>query len=184
MHLGDRLRLRKEGREEQVTVVGETMDTDDRLVIGDWPTVTALMPRVEPIAYHVRLSEGTDQKAYARAAEAADPGLSLQLSGSNSVTGTIVGSATALTLMLALVASLGVFDTAVLDTHDRRRDLGMLKSIGMTPRPVTVMTVTSMGVLGALGSLLGVPLGIAVLGSLVPARRAARLTVAEVLHNE
>ncbi|MFF5439107.1 ABC transporter permease [Streptomyces achromogenes] len=165
------------------------------------------------------------QEAYARAVRAADRGLSVQLSGANTVTGTIVGSATALTLMLALVASLGVFNTAVLNTHDRRRDLGMLKSIGMTPRQVTVMTVTSMAVLGVPGSLLGVPLGIAahrmvvprmaaglditlpgsmtavwhppllavlalagvviaVVGALVPARRAARLTVAEVLRNE
>ncbi|WP_251092066.1 FtsX-like permease family protein [Streptomyces sp. Caat 7-52] len=225
VHLGDRIRLRKDGREEEVTVVGETLDTDDRLVIGAWPTATALMPRVQPIAYHVKLREGAGQEAYARAVRAADPGLSVQLSGSNSVTGTIIGSATGLTLMLALVASLGVFNTVVLNTHDRRRDLGMLKSIGMTPRQVTVMTVTSMGVLGALGSLIGVPLGIAahgvvvprmaagvditlpramtdvwhapllavlalagvliaVLGALVPARRAARLTVAEVLHNE
>ncbi|MFD0392602.1 FtsX-like permease family protein [Streptomyces nogalater] len=43
----------------------------------------------------------------------------------------------------------------MLNTHDRRRDLGMLKSIGMTPGQVTVMTVTSMAVLGVLGSLLG-----------------------------
>ncbi|MEU6666900.1 FtsX-like permease family protein [Streptomyces sp. NPDC046727] len=225
VRLGDRLRLRKDGREQEVTVVGETLDTDDRLIIGDWPTVTALMPQVKPIAYHVRLRAGTDQEAYARAVRAADPGLSVQLSGSNSVTGTIVGSATGLTLMLSLVAALGVFNTAVLNTHDRRRDLGMLKSIGMTPRQVTVMTVTSMAMLGALGSVLGIPLGIAayevvmprmaagvditlpsymtdvwhapllallalagvliaVMGALVPARRAARLTVAEVLHNE
>ncbi|MER6029559.1 FtsX-like permease family protein [Streptomyces sp. NPDC001851] len=125
-------------------------------------------------------------------------------------------------LMLALVASLGVFNTAVLNTHDRRRDLGILKSIGMTPRQVTV---TSMAVLGVLGSVPGIPLGvaayevvvprmaagigvvlpsymtdvwhvprlaglaltglvIAVAGALVPARRAARLTVSEVPHNE
>ncbi|MFD3841573.1 ABC transporter permease [Streptomyces sp. NPDC058642] len=127
--------------------------------------------------------------------------------------------------MLAVVASLGVFNIVVLNTRDRRRGLGMLKSIGMTPRQVTVMTVTSMAVLGALGSLLGIPLGIvghhlvvprmadavdvtlpsymtdvwhapaltglalaglgiAVLGAFVPARREARLTIAEVLHNE
>ncbi|MGW2748266.1 ABC transporter permease [Streptomyces sp. NPDC001450] len=224
-HVGDHLRLRKGGREERLTIVGETMLDDDRLVVGAWPTVTALMPDVKPIAYHVRLREGADQQAYARAARAADPGLSLQLSGPNNVTRTIVGSATALTLMLALVSSLGVFNTAVLNTHDRRRDLGMLKSIGMTPRQVTVMTMTSMAVLGAVGSLLGIPLGIvsyelviprmaagvditlpsymtdvwhtptlaglalaglviAVLGAFVPARRAARLTVAEVLHSE
>ncbi|MFK4265722.1 FtsX-like permease family protein [Streptomyces milbemycinicus] len=36
--------------------------------------------------------------------------------------------------MLTVVAALGVFNTVVLNTRDRRRDLGMLKSIGMTPR--------------------------------------------------
>ncbi|WP_246113635.1 ABC transporter permease [Streptomyces montanus] len=113
----------------------------------------------------------------------------------------------------------------MLNTRERRRDLGMLKSIGMTPRQVTVMTVSSMAALGAAGSLLGIPLGIlghhlivpemadavdlalpaymtdvwqpsaltalafaglaiTSLGALVPSRRAARLTIAEVLHNE
>ncbi|MPZ84841.1 MAG: FtsX-like permease family protein [Actinophytocola sp.] len=127
--------------------------------------------------------------------------------------------------MLAAVAALGVFNTVVLNARERRRDLGMLKSIGMTPRQVVVMMVTSMGALGVVGGLLGVPLGflahqlvapammraaqsdvfdfvmdvyrapmlallalagiaIAVLGALIPARGAARTTIAEVLHNE
>ncbi|MGW0769963.1 ABC transporter permease [Streptomyces sp. NPDC002676] len=225
VHLGDHLRLRQGGREEEVTVVGETMDDNDRKVAGAWPTITALMPHAKPIAYHVKLRAGTSQQAYARAVRTVDRGLYVQLSGPSSGTATIVGSATALTVMLALVTSLGVFNTAVLNTHDRRRDLGMLKSIGMTPRQVTVMTVTSMAVLGAIGSVLGIPLGIgayelviprmaagvditlpsymtdvwhapqlaglalaglviAVAGALVPARRAARLTVSEVLHSE
>jgi putative ABC transport system permease protein len=95
----------------------------------------------------------------------------------------------------------------------------------MTPRQVTVMMTTSMAALGALGSVLGVPLGIwgyhlvvprmadavdltlppymtdvwrapalagpalagvaiAVLGAFLPARGAARLTIAQVLRNE
>ena len=143
----------------------------------------------------------------------------------NNVTRTIIGSASVLTLMLAVVASLGVFNTVALNSHDRRRDLGVLKSIGMTPRQVTTKTVTSMAVLGAAGSLAGIPLGmvghhlvvprmadavdialpscmtdvwrapalaglalaglaIAGLGAFVPARRAARLTIAKVLHDE
>ncbi|MQY37478.1 hypothetical protein SRB17_54820 [Streptomyces sp. RB17] len=223
--IGDHLRLRKEGHEEEVTVVGELMSQNDWVVTGTWPTFTALDPGGKAFVYHVKLRKGADPAAYARAARALDKGLSTELKGPNTVTQTINGSATALTLMLALVASLGVFNTAVLNTHDRRRDLGMLKSIGMTPRQVTVMTVTSMAVLGVIGSVLGVPLGIAayevvvprmaagvditlpsymtdvwhapklaglalaglaiaVAGALVPARRAARLTVAEVLHNE
>ncbi|MFF4486545.1 FtsX-like permease family protein [Streptomyces sp. NPDC001544] len=225
VHLGDRLRLRKSGHEEEVTVVGELMQDNDEVVAGTWPTFTALIPDGKAFAYHVALRKGADPAAYARAARAVDKGLSTQLTGPSSGAETIIGSATGLTLVLALVASLGVFNTVVLNTHDRRRDLGMLKSIGMTPRQVTVMTVTSMAVLGVAGSVLGVPLGvaayevvvprmaagiditlpsymtdvwhapklaelaltgvvIAVTGALVPARRAARLTVAEVLHNE
>ncbi|MEV5878409.1 FtsX-like permease family protein [Streptomyces sp. NPDC052101] len=225
VNVGDHLRLRKNGREEEVTVVGELMWQNDWTVVGTWPTFSALVPGGKAFAYHVKLRKGADPAAYARAARAVDQGLSAELPGPDSATRTINDSATALTLMLALVASLGVFNTAVLNTHDRRRDLGMLKSIGMTPRQVTVMTVTSMAVLGMLGSVLGVPLGIAtyevvvprmaagiditlppymtdvwhapklavlalaglviaVVGALVPARRAARLTVAEVLHNE
>ncbi|RBQ19072.1 ABC transporter permease [Spongiactinospora rosea] len=119
--------------------------------------------------------------------------------------------------MLIGVAALGVFNTVLLTTRERRRDLGVLKSIGMTPRQVTVMTVTSVAAQGAAGALIAIPAGmlahrlvvdnvgivefpeamkdvfqpshlagvvIAVLGALAPARSAARLTVAAVLHGE
>ncbi|MFD3621172.1 ABC transporter permease [Streptomyces sp. NPDC058676] len=225
LRVGDRVRLEKGDRHETVLIVGEYMHNDRRLVVTDQSTLTALAPQEKPIAYHVKLREGADPAAYARAARAADPGIRPDPVGANTVTQTIVGSASVLTVMLAVVASLGVFNTVVLNTRDRRRDLGMLKSIGMTPRQVTAMTVTSMAVLGALGTVVGMPLGmlghelvvprmadavditlpaymtdvwqapallalapagvaIAVLGAYVPARRAARLTVAEVLHNE
>ncbi|MDX3644928.1 ABC transporter permease [Streptomyces sp. MB09-02B] len=225
LDVGDRFRIEKGDRGADVVVVGEYMETNARVVVTDWATMRAVAPEEKPIAYHVKLRDGADAGAYARAAEAADPGLSPSATGANSVTRTIVGSATALTLLLAAVASLGVFNTVVLNTRDRRRDLGMLKSIGMTPRQVTAMTVASMALLGTLGSLLGIPLGmaghqlvvprmadavdmalpsymtdvwnppalavlalagvvIAVVGAYVPARRAARLTIAQVLHNE
>ncbi|CAL9594082.1 FtsX-like permease family protein [Streptomyces sp. enrichment culture] len=225
VEVGDTVRLEKGDRAEKVRIVGEYMASDARMVVVHWSTFTRLAPREKPIAYHVKLRDGADPAAYVRAAAAADPGLNPVAQGPNSVTRTIIGSATALTLMLALVSGLGVFNTVVLNTRDRRRDLGTLKSLGMTPRQVTAMTVTSMAVLGALGSVLGVPLGIlgyelvvprmaeavditlpaymtdvwqataltglactglaiAVLGALVPARRAARLTIAEVLRSE
>jgi putative ABC transport system permease protein len=101
----------------------------------------------------------------------------------------------------------------------------MLKSIGMTPRQVTVMMVVSMAGLGLVGGILGLPLGvmayrvvipmteqaaqlafparmldvwhpgamtlmvlagvaIAALGAVIPARAAARQTIARVLRTE
>lgn len=129
---------------------------------------------------------------------------------------------TVFTVLLSVVASLGVFNTLLLTIRERRRDIGMLKSIGMTPRQVVAMTVTSVAWQGALSGVIGIPVGIvvhrliaenvrilafpehmidvwgapllaglalagvaiAVLGALVPARSAARLPIAEVLHNE
>ncbi|MFJ5154882.1 ABC transporter permease [Streptomyces sp. NPDC088353] len=225
LRVGDRLVLEKGDRREKAVVVGESMDTNGQLVFTDWSTLTALSPGEKPIAYMIALRGDADPAAYARAARAVDPGIDPVPRGPNTVTRTIVGSAALLTAMLAVVASLGVLNTVVLNTRDRRRDLGMLKSIGMTPRQVTVMVVTSMALLGAIGSVLGVPLGIAgydlvvprmadavdivlpsfmtdvwragtlallalsgiaiaVLGAYVPARGAARLTVAEALRNE
>jgi putative ABC transport system permease protein len=81
----------------------------------------------------------------------------------------VLATVVLLTLMLGTVAALGVFNTVVLNTRERRRDLGMLKSIGMTPAQVTVMVVTSMTALGAFGSLLGIPLGIIAHRLVVPA---------------
>ncbi|MFG3530141.1 FtsX-like permease family protein [Streptomyces sp. NPDC047917] len=78
----------------------------------------------------------------------------------NADTATVIAFSTVFTVLLTLVASLGVFNTVLLNTRERRRDLGMLKSIGMTPREVVVMTVTSVAGLGAIGGLLGIPLGI------------------------
>src|SRR5581483_10659868 len=61
--------------------------------------------------------------------------------------------------MLIVVSGLGVFNTVILNTRERRKDVGMLKSITMAPRQVIAMTVTSMAALGAAGGLVGVPLG-------------------------
>ncbi|MFD1935504.1 FtsX-like permease family protein [Nonomuraea mangrovi] len=73
----------------------------------------------------------------------------------------MVGFSSVFAVLLTLVAALGVFNTVLLNTRERRRDLGMLKSIGMTPWQVTAMTTTSMALLGAASGLLGIPLGMA-----------------------
>ncbi|NRQ39436.1 FtsX-like permease family protein [Nonomuraea sp. NN258] len=224
--VGDRLTLTMNGRRAAVTIVGQTMAGSADLIQAHWGTLTALAPAAKANQYEVGLTPGTDVAAYNAAVRAADPGLRpVAKSASDSSTVTVVGSATLLTVLLGTVAALGVFNTVVLNTRERRRDLGMLKSIGMTPRQVTVMTVTSMAALGAAGGLLGLPIGaaahrlivpamaegagvvlppamidvwdaptlallapsgvvIAVLGALVPARAAVRLTIAAVLHNE
>ncbi|WP_330299760.1 FtsX-like permease family protein [Streptomyces sp. NBC_00503] len=223
LKIGDRFSLELNGRQVTVTVVGQVIEGNARALEAGWPTLAQLAPETTAVEYTVRLAPGADARAYAEAVEALDPGLSASVMDSdNAGTTTVVTFSTVFTVLLTLVASLGVFNTVLLNTRERRRDLGMLKSIGMTPRQVVVMTVTSVAALGAVGGLIGIPIGIAahrfvvdnvgvvdfpeymkdvwhapqlagmllagvaiaVLGALIPARSAARMTIASVLHTE
>jgi len=226
LRLGDSFTVSANGRHERVTLVGEVMAGPADWLRADWSTVSALAPAAQANQYWVRLTPGADVGAYMKAVRAADPGLyPTEKTSVNAGAVTVISSASALTLMLTVVAAMGVFNTVVLSARERRRDLGMLKSIGMTPRQVTVMLVVSMAGLGLVGGVLGLPLGIAAyrlvipmtehsaqltfparmldvwhpgsmtllvlagvaiaaLGAVIPARAAARQTIARVLHTE
>lgn len=224
--VGDPLTLAEGGRPTRVRIVGRILLNTDQVIMSNWPTLERLAPGARATTYEVQLKPGTDVGGYLSALEAGDPGSTASRpDGSDSFIAVILATVSLLTIMLGAVAALGVFNTVVLNTRERRRDVGMLKSIGMTPRQVTVMVVTSMAALGALGGLLGIPLGvlahrlvlpamahaaqvafparmldvyhaptvlllalagigIAGFGALLPARAAARATIAEVLHTE
>lgn len=230
--VGDQLTLQLGRRQVPVTVVGETMagGPGPGGFLTGWDTLGLLGPTYEPapveFLYQVELDPAADVHRYIETVHAADPGLAAwDNSGSDDFAATVVAFCLVLTVLLGTVAALGVFNTTLLNVRERRRDLGVLKSIGMTPRQVVMMVVTSMAALGMVGGLLALPLGIlahrlivpivadavqvtipasllavwqlpvlglltlagviiAVLGALIPARAGARLTIAEVLHNE
>jgi putative ABC transport system permease protein len=225
--VGDTITVELRDNRAQLTIVGVVLTNNADQIFADWGTLDRLAPGTRADSYQVKLEPGTDRVAYTTAVNAKDPGLRVlpPRDGTSDSAVIIISAATILTLLLGAVAALGVFNTVILNTRERRRDLGMLKSIGMTPRQVTVMMVTSMGALGALGGLIGLPVGvavhqlvipamaasgqadavdvlmdvyrvpmlallglagivIAVLGALIPARGAARISIATVLHNE
>ncbi len=224
--VGDTLTVEVDGNRTQLRIVGELLLNESELMVADWQTLALVAPGTSADTFEVQLKPGTDVQAYIAAIKSANPRLDAFPPGElSSFIVIVLVTVSLLTLMLGVVAALGVFNTAVLNTRERRRDLGMLKSIGMTPRQVTVMVVTSMAALGALGGLLGIPIGlathrlivpamahaaqvsvpdfmlnvyraptlvllalagigVAALGALLPARSAARTTIAEVLHNE
>lgn len=225
--VGDTITVQARGRQAAVRIVGVVLTNNADQIFADWSTVDSLAPGARAASYVAQLAPGTDRGTYTAAVSSADPGLRVlpPRDGTSSTAVIIISSSVVLTLVLGAVAALGVFNTVVLNARERRRDLGMLKSIGMTPRQVTVLLVTSMGALGVVGGLVGVPVGIAVhqivvpamahagqadavdillnvyhapllallaltgvviavLGAVVPARGAARLSIATVLHNE
>ena len=79
------------------------------------------------------------------------------------------------------MAGLGVLNTVILDLRDRIHDLGIHKALGMTPRQTVVMVLTSVAGAGLIGGLLGVPAGVALQRTVVPAMgRIAGIGVPEV----
>ncbi|MEU4694063.1 ABC transporter permease [Actinoplanes sp. NPDC023714] len=224
--IGQEVTVALDGAWARFTIVGETV----RGLPGPEGAFAAWrdFPATDPNAYfyQVQTVPGTDLNAYASRVTEADPGLDAwNNTGGDSFSTVITAFSVVLALLLATVAALGVLNTVALNVTERRRDLGMLKSIGMTPRQVVVMMVTSMAALGVAAGVIGIPIGlaahrfvvplsadaakirlpeyvlqvwdpatlavllasgvgIAVAGALLPARAAARLTIARVLHNE
>nr|WP_232328516.1 FtsX-like permease family protein [Kibdelosporangium sp. MJ126-NF4] len=225
--VGDTVTVELRGTRTPLRIVGVVLTNNADQVYASWHTVDQSAPGMRAQSYQVQVKPGTDRLSFTAAVTAKDPGLRAlpPRDGTSSTALIIISAATLFTILLGAVAALGVFNTVLLNARERRRDLGMLKSIGMTPRQVTVMMVTSMGALGVVGGLVGLPLGvavhqvvapamahaaqadavdvlmdvyrlpvlavlavvglvIAVLGALIPARGAARISIAAVLHNE
>jgi putative ABC transport system permease protein len=146
------------GQERPETIVGEGPGW--HIATPDWQSFIGLNDQGRAMTFYVALAKGTDPAAFIAAVQRQDPGLHGALDGESQTTEKIIISVVStLTIMLSIVASLGVLNTVVLNTRERRRDLGMLKAIGMTPRQVIAMVMTSMAALGAVGGLIGVPLG-------------------------
>ncbi|TQF05495.1 FtsX-like permease family protein [Kitasatospora acidiphila] len=165
LHLGDRVTLELAGRQLSVTIVGEPLEGNASVVTSNWQTALDLDPQHRISSYQVQVAPGADSAAYIKAVQAIDPGLYPWVdtpSGATAPTVSVVGFTTVFSILLGSVAALGVFNTVLLTVRERRRELGMLKSIGMTPRQVVAMTVTSVTGLGLASAVIGVPLGILV----------------------
>jgi putative ABC transport system permease protein len=179
LSVGDPITVELDGQRIPLRIVGEVLQNSGEEIYVDSRTV----PDFRPDTVEVQLAPGTTVPSYIAAAQKAgfqaEPNADI-----SSFVVIVVFTVSLLTLMLGVVAALGVFNTAVLNARERRRDLGMLKSIGMTPRQVTVMVVTSMALLGAVGGLLGIPIGVLTHGVVVPAMaRAAQVDFpAVILH--
>lgn len=140
-------------------VVGEQTAGWD-VTSADWDRFVGLRFTHHAMTFYVGLTKGTDPQTYLAAADHIDPALHPALNnGIDTIEKVMLSVISTLTGMLIAVSALGVFNTVVMTTRERRRDLGVLKAIGMTPRQVIALVVTAMAALGALGGLIGVPAG-------------------------
>ncbi len=169
--VGDVVTLATDSGRRQVTVVGEAFDLQDdgQQVLAGTGTLTGLTDTTVR-RFEIGLNPGTDAQAYAAALSAKlGTGAMVSTQDSSSTTITIMLSLIViLTLLLSAVAALGVFNTVVLNTRERVHEIGVLKTLGMTPRQVRAMVVASMAGVGLVAGALAVPVGVLVHHRVLP----------------
>ena len=75
-------------------------------------------------------------------------------------------------LSLAIVVSVfGIVNTLALSIHERTRELGMLRAVGMSRRQVRTMVRYEAVITALIGAILGTVLGVRVRGARVAAAR-------------
>lgn len=163
-HIGSTLKVSYQGRSMRLRVVGTYFDTTSggRVMRFPFADLRRLSPGIQPYHYAVQLRPGTDTAAYARHLQATEPTfVALELNNQSSPQAAILGDVvTALAVILGLIAIVGVFNTVLLNTRERLRDVAVLKALGMSPAATVAMVAASACVIGALGGVLGVPAGV------------------------
>ncbi|MFJ2238330.1 ABC transporter permease [Streptomyces sp. NPDC087859] len=174
--IGDTVTLDGLAQPVTIRIVGEVFDTrnDGLQVFTDASTLKDAHPDLTETSHHIAVTSGTDVTAYADALnkDLAPLGATARVGGLNSgsdMVGTLNALSAILTLMLVAVAALGVLNGVLLDTRERVREIGVHKALGMTPRQTVAMVLTSVVVTGLVAGALGVPLGVALHGWVIPA---------------
>ncbi|GCD92459.1 ABC transporter permease [Embleya hyalina] len=169
--IGDTVRVTHQGDVQSLRIVGEAFDTSDdgTRIHADMASFASARPDV----YLVGLKPGVDRDRYAAdLARVVGPlggeVLGDTSSGRDDLILVLDAMAALLTLMLVAVAGLGVLNSVVLDTRERVHDLGVCKALGMTPRQTVGLVLASVVGIGVAGGLIGVPVGYALHGYVVP----------------
>ena len=129
----------------------------------NWATLLQAMPAATPDLYMVQVRPGTDIAAYMARLAAKNSRLGVQsvpikpyLQPAMAMINGLIGG---LTVVLALIAAIGVFNAMLLATRERVHDIATLKSVGMTPVQIDAMVATASCVIALVGALLGIPVG-------------------------
>ena len=164
--VGDTITLAKGGHQVRLLITGEALDTSEHgmQILTELASLNGLGQNLRPRQFNVRLTAGTDRASYVDALNAKLAPIAARARPNVDSGGTVTAAAQALaallTAMIVAVACLGVLNLVVLDTRQRLHDLGVCKALGMSPRQIIVMVLTSVAGIGLVAGLIGVPLGI------------------------
>jgi putative ABC transport system permease protein len=147
LSVGDTTTVSTGGKPVTVRIAGEVFDPQGRdqpALLTSWQTLGGSAAGLTIAQYDVQLTRGVDASTYASALNRRLLGpsqFSAFVPSSGQFFSIATGLISMLTLMLAVVAGLGVLNTVLLSTRDRMHDLGVFKAVGMTPRQTVAMVL-------------------------------------------
>lgn len=169
-HLGDTIEIDAGGRSIPVVLVGEVFDlakeSPDNLVLrGSWADVIRLDPTASVDRWEMQPRPGVSTHDYRSAVMVATgwtvPVSTISDSTSDADFLLFLSVVAALGIVLVVMSIGGVFNTVLLETRHRTRELAILKAIGLTPRSTIAMIQATVVPVAIAAGLIGVPIGLA-----------------------
>ncbi|HEX6753505.1 MAG TPA: FtsX-like permease family protein [Solirubrobacterales bacterium] len=172
LELGDRVRfLTQIGARPELTVVGEYEDKAELLggaIVTQRLMATAFDQRDDAIDF-VKLSPGANaekvQAALVKAMDREFPVVEVRnqqelKENQEEQINQLLGLIYALLALAVIVSLFGIANTLALSIHERTRELGMLRAIGMSRRQVRTMIRYEAVITALIGALLGMVIGV------------------------
>jgi len=160
--VGDRVTLHLGGRAIPARIVGQVFDLAGTGLLTSWRTLGGGAAGLAAAQYDIGLRAGTSPARYAATlARALGGGVFVGLPRSGAPGFGLVDTSylRLLTVLMAVLAGLGVLNSVLLVTRERVHDLGVFKAVGMTPRQTLAMVTCWVVVPASGAALLALPGG-------------------------
>jgi len=159
LHVGDRLTINVGRRRVVTTIAGQVYDPNGPSLWTSRQTL-GTVPGLGVTDYRIGLRPGTSLQRYTAAlSRRLGPGIGVHIAsaGTGSSTVATLALVRALTELIVALAALGVLSSVLIDTRERVHDLGIFKSLGMTPRQTLVMVICNVIPPAVAAALIAVP---------------------------
>jgi putative ABC transport system permease protein len=160
---GDSMTILLERQSFPLQVVGvyrESMNLG-RMLMLSLDTWRRVRPEAKPSHYLLALAPAADAGAVAAAlrADSAER-LKVDEREPTGAMATLPRTMALLSLVLGILAAVGVFNTAWMEVRERRREFGLCKIAGMTPGQVTLSVLAGAAAMALAGYALGLAIGL------------------------
>jgi putative ABC transport system permease protein len=163
LRVGDTFRMSVHGKGVTARIAGEVYDPGPTpKLFTSWQTLGGATAGLTVAQYDVGLKPGTSAQAYAAAlGKTLGPSYYVSTPQPGALLYDLVDTSyiRLLTLMMAVLAGLGVLNSMLMATRERVHDLGVFKAVGMTPRQTVGMVTCWAAVPAIIAAIIALPSG-------------------------